>query len=204
MLLDEPVHAIDSQLRETFLSELKKYLQTIETTTIYVTHNLDEAFRMTNKVAVMENGHIKQVGDRTEIFNKTQTTFVAKILGMNIFKGKIIKEQNKHSLIDINNITLWTTSKAKHSKENITIAINPEDITISTEKTNTPKATNNIPGVITEMVQMHSITQITVDIGFPVKARATNTEIKNLGITSGDKIYATFDPAKINIFSENT
>jgi len=70
MLLDEPVYAVDSHFRETFLSELKKYLQTIETTTIYVTHNLDEAFRMANKVAVMENGHIEQVVDRAEYLTK--------------------------------------------------------------------------------------------------------------------------------------
>jgi ABC-type Fe3+/spermidine/putrescine transport system ATPase subunit len=60
ILLDEPVAAVDSQLKETFQQELKKYLQTIETTTIYVTHNLNEAHMMADKIAVLGNGHIEQ------------------------------------------------------------------------------------------------------------------------------------------------
>jgi ABC-type Fe3+/spermidine/putrescine transport system ATPase subunit len=204
ILLDEPVSAVDPHHRETFLTELKKYLQTIETTTIYVTHNFDEAFRMADKIAVMGNGHIEQIGDRVEIFDKPQSTFVANFLGVNIFKGKAIKEQNNYLLIETNNTTLLTTTNPKLVGKNITITIKPEDITLTTEKTTTPKPTNNIPGIITEMTQMYSTTQITIDIGFQIKAKMSAITIKNLGVTVGDKIYVNFSPSEVNVFSENS
>ncbi|MDR2700325.1 MAG: ABC transporter ATP-binding protein [Nitrososphaerota archaeon] len=203
ILLDEPVSAVDPQLRETFRLDLKKYLQKLETTTLYVTHNLNEAFMMADKIAVMGNRHIEQVGDRTEIFDKTQSTFVAKFLGLNIFKGKAIKEQNGHLLIDINNnISVLSTSNPELIGKNVTITIKPEDITFSKTQTTNQNATNNILGVITEMVQTRSTTQVTIDLGFPVKTRTTSTEIKNLGVTVGDKIYVTFNFSEVNVFSE--
>jgi ABC-type Fe3+/spermidine/putrescine transport system ATPase subunit len=205
ILLDEPVSTVDPQFRETFRLELKKYLQTLEITTIYVTHNFNEAFTIADKTAVMGNGHIEQVGDRAEIFDKTQSVFVAKFLGMNIFKGRATKEQNNHLQIETNNnnITLLAASNFNLLGKNVTITIKPEDITISTKKPDTPNATiNNILGVITEMAQMRSTTQITVDIGCLVKAKMAYTAAKNLGVTVGDKIYIVFNPSKVNVFSE--
>ena len=206
ILLDEPISAIDPQLRETFRSELKKYLQTLETTTIYVTHNLNEAAIMADKIAIIGNGHIEQVGNRTEIFDKPQSTFVAKFLGINIFKGKVIKKQNNHLLIETNNTPIITTSNIDLTEKNIIITIKPEDITLTTEKEkndNPNNTINSILGVITEMTQMRSTTQIIIDTGFPIKARITPATIKKLGVTIGDKVYATFNPTDVNVFSED-
>jgi ABC-type Fe3+/spermidine/putrescine transport system ATPase subunit len=206
ILLDEPVAAVDPQFREAFRLELKKYLQTLEVTTIYVTHNLNEAFIMADKTAVMGNGHIEQVGDRTEIFDKTQSVFVAKFLGMNIFKGRVIKEQNSHLIVEIrdNSTSLLVAANSNMLGENVTVTIKPEDITLSTKKMAPSHLINNsISGVITEMVQMRSTTQVTVDIGCIVKARMPSLLIKNLGVTIGDKVYIIFSPSKVNVFSEN-
>jgi ABC-type Fe3+/spermidine/putrescine transport system ATPase subunit len=202
LLLDEPASTIDPQLKEAFQSELKKHLQTIETTTLYVTHNLNEATRMADKIAVIGNRHIEQIGNKTEIFDKTQSTFIAKFLGYNIFKGKAIKNQNGHLLIETNGTSLLSDSNPELIGKNVVITIKPEDITLSTEKTTNPNTNNNIPGTITEIIQMHSTTQITIDADFPIKIKTTATTIKNLNITIGDKIYATFNPSDVNVFSE--
>ncbi|MCL1969939.1 MAG: ABC transporter ATP-binding protein [Candidatus Bathyarchaeota archaeon] len=202
ILLDEPVSAVDPQLRETFRSELKKYLQTLETTTIYVTHNLNEAFMMADKIAVMGNRHIEQIGDKAEIFDKTQSTIVAKFLGINIFEGKAIKKQNNQILVETNNITLLSTSNLDLVGKNVTITIKPEDITLTAKKPADTNSTNNIPGIIVEMIQLRSATQVTIDAGFPIKAIITSTATKNLGATIGDKVYATCNPSEVNIFSE--
>jgi len=204
MLLDEPVSAVDPQLKEPFRLELKKYLQTLEITTIYVTHNLNEAYMMADKIAVIGKGHIEQIGDRAEIFDKPQTSLIAKFLGHNIFEGQAIKqEQNKHLLVKINEIQLLSTSTADLAGKNITITINPKDITLSTKKPpNTEPYNNIIAGVITEMVQTRSTTQITIDIGFPIKTMIAFSEIKKLNITIGDRIYACFSPSALNVFSE--
>ena len=83
LLLDEPVSAVDPQLRESFRLELKNYLQALKITVVYVTHNLSEAFIMSDRIAVMGNGHIEQIGSRTEIFDKPSSAYVAEFLGIN-------------------------------------------------------------------------------------------------------------------------
>ncbi|MCL1977109.1 MAG: ABC transporter ATP-binding protein [Candidatus Bathyarchaeota archaeon] len=202
ILLDEPVSATDPQLKETFRLELKKYLQTLEITTLYVTHNLSEAFMMADKIAVIGNGHIEQVGNRAEIFDKTQSTYVAKFLGINIFEGKAVKEQNGLLLIEINGIPLMSALTPEFVGKNVTITLKPEDITLLTKEPVNTNSDNSIIGVITEIVQMHSTAQVTVDAGFPVKARIAFTTIKNLGITVGDKVYMSFSPLSLNVFSD--
>jgi len=204
ILLDEPVSAIDPQLRETFRLELKKYLRTLEATTLYVTHNLNEAAIMADKIAIIGNGHIEQVGSSAEIFDKPQSRFVAKFLGTNIIEGKIIKKQNDHILVEIDNNTIITvTPDMDMSEKNVVITIKPEDVIITAEKNVKPNTINSIPGIITEMTQMRSNTQITINAGFSIKAIMTSAAIKNLGVTIGDKVYVTFNPSEVNVFREN-
>ena len=93
LLLDEPVSAVDPQLRESFRLELKNYLQALKITAVYVTHNLSEAFIMSDRIAVMGNGHIEQIGSRTEIFDKPSSGYVAKFLGINTLEW----QSNKNS-----------------------------------------------------------------------------------------------------------
>jgi len=203
MLLDEPVSAVDPQLKEPFRLELKKYLQTLEITTIYVTHNLNEAYMMADKIAVIGNGHIEQIGNRAEIFDKPQTSFIAKFLGHNIFEGQAIKEQNKLLLIEINKIQLLSASNTDLAGKNVTITINPKDITLSTKKPPHTEPHNNIPGTLTEIVQTHSTTQVTINAGFPIKTMIAFSEIKKLNITIGDRVYACFSPSALNVFSKH-
>ncbi|MDR2719896.1 MAG: ABC transporter ATP-binding protein [Nitrososphaerota archaeon] len=202
ILLDEPVSAVDSQLKESFRLELKKYLQALEITTLYVTHNLNEAFMMADKIAVLGNGHIEQVGDRVEIFDKPKSTFVAKFLGINVFEGRAIKEQNGLLQVEVNDVSLLSASNSELSGKKVTLTIKPEDLRLSIEKpTNTEGFVNNILGVLTEMTQMRSTVQVTIDMGFSIKARVTYDTVKSLGVTIGDRVYVSFSPSVLNVFS---
>jgi len=204
ILLDEPVSAVDPQRKESFRLELKKHLQTLEITTIYVTHNFNEAFMMSDKIAVIGKGHIEQVGDRREIFDKPQSTFVAEFLGINVFEGKATKPENEFLQVEIKGISLLTVSKQGIAEKNVTITIKPEDIELSTEKPTNTKPYNNLPGILTEIIQTRSTTRITIDVGFPIKTRTAFTTMKNSNLTIGDKVYVSFNPSAVNVFTEKS
>jgi ABC-type sulfate/molybdate transport systems ATPase subunit len=76
LLLDEPVSAVDPQLHESFRLELRNYLQKLKITVVYVTHNLSEAFIMSDRIAVMGNGSIQQIGSGADLFDKPSSTYV--------------------------------------------------------------------------------------------------------------------------------
>ncbi len=205
LLLDEPVSAVDPQLRESFRLDLKNYLQTLKMTAIYVTHNLSEAFVMSNKIAVMGHGHIEQVGGRVEIFDKPESTYVARFLGINAYSGKAGKMQAGFLPVEVNGVKMFSTAPAELEDKNVTVTLKTEDITLSTKPvtaTNKKELINCLEGVVAEMVQMRSTAQVTIDVGFQIKARIAFSVIKNLGVTIGDKIYVSFGPSVLNVFSE--
>ena len=207
LLLDEPVSAVDPQLRESFRLELKSYLQALKITAIYVTHNLSEAFVMSDRIAVMGNRHIEQIGSRSEIFDKPQSQYVAQFLGSNAFKGKAVKTNSGFLEIEVNGVMLQASSSLDLIGKAIVATVKPEDISLSLGKTSdlssNGEVCNHVEGTITEMVQMRTNAQITVDAGFPLKARVPLTVIKSLGINLGVKVYLSFSVDSLNIFEDN-
>lgn len=91
LLLDEPFGALDRQLREGMQLELKTLQQSVGITTIFVTHDQEEALSMSDRVVVMNKGLIEQVGTPVEIYERPQTTFVSRFIGKsNTLMGKVI------------------------------------------------------------------------------------------------------------------
>ncbi len=204
LLLDEPVSAIDPQLRESFRLELKNYLQVLKMTVVYVTHNLSEAYSMSDRIAVMGNGLIEQIGCKTEIFDKPSSQYVAKFLGLNTLRGKAVKARSGLLEIDVNGTVLLAPSAPEMVGKTVTVTIKPEDIVLSKSLRSDLKSTlsNFVEGVVTEMVQMRSTAQITVDSGFLLKARLSLKSVKTENLTIGDKVYALFNADSLNVFVE--
>ncbi len=205
LLLDEPVSAIDPQLRDSFRLELRTYLRKLKITVVYVTHNLSEAFIMSDRVAVMGNGRIEQIGAASEIFDKPSSSYVAKFLGINTFKCKALKLHENWIEIEANGVHLLaaTTMTGLEGKD-VVATLKTEDIRL--EKINSQSnMVNAVEGTIKEMTAMRSTAQVTVDVGFTIKARIQLSTIKAEGLNVGDKVQVCFNPEALNVFidSEN-
>jgi ABC-type Fe3+/spermidine/putrescine transport system ATPase subunit len=205
LLLDEPVSAVDPQLRESFRLELKNYIQVLKITVIYVTHNLSEAFVMSDRIAVMGNRHIEQIGSRTEIFDKPSSSYVAKFLGVNTFKGKATKISGDFLEIEANEVALLAPLAPNLVGKNVVVTIKPEDLFLSKSDVCDFNGAlgNSVEGVITEMVQMRSNAQVTIDVGFILKTRLSLSSVKSLGLNIGDKVYACFSVDALNVFADS-
>jgi ABC-type Fe3+/spermidine/putrescine transport system ATPase subunit len=203
LLLDEPVSAVDPQLRESFRLELKNYLQKLHISVIYVTHNLSEAFIMSDRIAVMGNGCIQQVGSGAELFDKPRSGYVAKFLGINTFKGKAAKTNGDFLEVEVNGATLLALCQPELVGKNVVCTLKPENVTLT--KTPPQKGTsgNSIEGIITEMVQMRSTAQVTVDAGFQLKVRLPLSTVKNSGFGIGDKVFVCFNADSLNVFADD-
>ncbi len=204
LFLDEPVSAVDPQLRESFRLELKNYLQKLKITVVYVTHNLSEAFIMSDRIAVMGDGSIQQIGTGAELFDKPSSGYVAKFLGVNSFKGKAVKISGAFMQIEANGTSISAPSNHNLLGKNVVATIKPENITLSKAvDLSVDGAANSVEGVVTEMVQMRSNAQVTVDVGFVLKTRIPLSTVKSLGISVGDKVYACFSACSLNVFTDD-
>src|SRR3954463_8360637 len=100
LLLDEPLGAIDLKLRKEMQLELKALNQQLGTTFIYVTHDQEEALTMSDRIAVMDNARVAQLGTPAEIYENPRTAFVAKFIGeSNFFDGQVEEQSGNGWLI---------------------------------------------------------------------------------------------------------
>ena len=101
LLLDEPLAALDKNLRLETQLELVNIQETLGVTFIVVTHDQEEAMTMATRLAVMEQGEIRQVGEPQEVYEYPQSRFVANFLGsVNVFEGRVAKDAPDHVLIE--------------------------------------------------------------------------------------------------------
>ncbi len=129
ILLDEPLGALDLKLRKSMQLELKEIQQKTEKTFIYVTHDQEEALTMSDRVVVMNNGSIEQIGTPEDIYNEPVNAFVADFIGeANILNGIMIDDCR----IEILGKELECVDKGFGKNAPVDVVIRPEDIEITT------------------------------------------------------------------------
>lgn len=139
LLLDEPLSNLDLKLRVQMRVELTRIQKELGITTIYVTHDQNEAMSMSDRIAVMDGGKIKQVGTPREIYDHPQNRFVAEFIGeSNIFNGKVIKkDESEINIKTEEGLVLTALLSEKDTPESICLSVRPESIKLSNESYST-------------------------------------------------------------------
>ncbi|MDL2311003.1 ABC transporter ATP-binding protein, partial [Peptostreptococcaceae bacterium OttesenSCG-928-C18] len=125
LLLDEPLGALDLKLRQGMQVELKKIQQRVGITFVYVTHDQEEALSMSDKIVVMNNGLIQQIGTPIDIYNEPKNSFVADFIGeSNIIDGVMVDDFS----VIFSNQKFVCVDKGFKKNEEVEVVVRPEDI----------------------------------------------------------------------------
>ena len=131
LLLDEPLGALDLKLRKEMQYELKKIQQEVGITFIYVTHDQEEALTMSDKIVVMKDGEIQQVGTPTDIYNEPENRYVANFIGeSNIIPGVMLDDYK----VMFDDISFDCVDFVFKKNEKVDVVIRPEDLDIVKEE----------------------------------------------------------------------
>jgi spermidine/putrescine transport system ATP-binding protein len=133
LLLDEPLSSLDYRLRKTMQIELKQLQRTLGITFIFVTHDQEEALSMSDRVVVMQEGYIEQIGTPRQVYEEPGTLNVAKFIGeANIFEGQVTDVgSNRQITVTLLNKTRTAKSTRQHVQgENVHVLIRPEDVRV--------------------------------------------------------------------------
>ena len=127
LLLDEPLGALDLKLRKEMQYELKRIQQEVGITFIFVTHDQEEALTMSDKIVVMKDGEIQQVGSPEDIYNEPKNRYVASFIGeSNIMSGRMIEDYK----VKFDDVIFDCVDRDFKENEAVDIVIRPEDIDI--------------------------------------------------------------------------
>ncbi|MFC4248760.1 ABC transporter ATP-binding protein [Natribaculum luteum] len=168
LLLDEPLASLDRSLSERLQVELKNIQDDLGVTFIYVTHDQEEALTMSDRIAVMNDGKVEQVGPVTELYEHPKSTFVAEFLGeTNLFEGTAHRE-NGHIKLDCDEINVELNTGAVDSDrlaDNASCAftVRPESMIIPEE--GEEECDNMWTGTVQDAIYKGSTTLYEIDVG---------------------------------------
>ncbi len=169
LLLDEPLGALDLKLRKEMQHELKKIQQEVGITFIYVTHDQEEALTMSDKIVVMKEGEIQQIGSPTDIYNEPINEYVARFIGeSNIVEGVMV-DDNKVMFEDK---VFECVDKGFSKNERVDIIIRPEDLDIVGPRSGKLKGV--VKSVLFKGVHYETIVETTSGSSITVKMYVSN------------------------------
>ncbi len=212
-LMDEPLSNLDAKLRNQMRSEIILLRQKIDTTFIYVTHDQTEAMTLGDRIVIMKDGFIQQVGTPTEVFDMPVNLFVAEFIGapkMNTFKCSLVEEDGKYYVTPYGAKIQITGKKAQmlkekgiHSQE-IILGVRPEHVTLA--NASDPAA---IPCTIqvNEMMGSELHLHVTEDNGDHLIVRIPTIALEDeqrRAMVYGNKLHITFESKVMHFFHKDT
>ncbi|MBI3998655.1 MAG: ABC transporter ATP-binding protein [Armatimonadetes bacterium] len=193
LLLDEPLGALDLKLRLQMQAELKALQHRVGTTFLYVTHDQGEALTMSDRIAVMNQGRIEQVGTSQEIYARPQTRFVAAFIGeANFLEGRIAASAPDGVLVSVDGLQVRVAGDGSLPVgAPVTVSIRPEHVKLGAAAAG---AANRWDGRVQDMTFMGAVVRATVALASGI---AVVAEIQNdaaVGLAPGDAVVAGWAP----------
>jgi spermidine/putrescine transport system ATP-binding protein len=185
LLLDEPLGALDLKLRKQMQLELKAIQHDLGVTFIHVTHDQEEAMTMADRIAVMNNGRIEQLGSPLELYERPRTSFVAGFLGVsNLLPATVVGEREVR--LD-DGTTLHAPVQARAGR--VAVGIRPEKIHLN------GGLENRLAGVVVESAYVGVATQYIVETPTgKLSVYLQNTRPGGEGAAPGDRVTLSWDP----------
>jgi spermidine/putrescine transport system ATP-binding protein len=180
LLLDEPLSALDYNLRKNMQIELKQLQRRLGITFVFVTHDQEEALSMSDRVAIMNEGFIEQLGTPKNVYEEPHNLYVAEFIGeTNIFTAEILETSETKLTVEIEGKKFILNNKRNFEvKQQIYVVVRPEDVAVWGENEITVEETKNmLPGTVEQVIYKGSTVDLIVRL--PSEKRILATEFFN-------------------------
>ncbi len=204
LLLDEPFADLDPPTREGLMAELKPILRETRTTTVFVTHDRDEALRLGARLAVMMRGRILQVGRPQEVLGRPIDQEVAAFVGVETVLPGTVQEE-RQGLLGVEVVP----GKRVAAVGNIAVGspvllcLRPEEVTLlEPGEAGHSSARNRFLCVVQEVADLGPYLRVSLDCGFPLVAYATRVSVSEMEIAVGRLVAASFKATAVHLIPQ--
>lgn len=192
LLLDEPLSALDAKIREELRGEIRRVQTTLGITTIYVTHDQEEALSISDRVVVMHQGVVQQVGTPTQVYKRPETLFVARFVGTtNLFHGEIVGGQQfrwRTYTFKVMDTQRWLGGTQA------VLALRPEDMGLALSEAQVPTGYNALLTRVELLTFLGSIVRVTLRTEGDTMVRVDLPAETAANLSRGQQVYTYFAP----------
>ena len=197
LLLDEPLSALDPETRESVQRELRTIHDQLGLTIIHVTHDFEEAVALGDRIAVIGEGRVVQVGTPEEIFRQPNSEFVARFsMAKNIFPANVVDSNNGSARACIGDVDLAVQTELRGK---LHVSLRPEDILLSKDPLRS-SARNSFRGKITRISDRGSTLYLTVTAPPDFICLVTRRSFEEMDLKEGGEAYVTFKASAVHVF----
>ena len=203
LLLDEPFAALDQPTREALLDELAGALGETGLTTVFVTHDRSEALRLGDRVAVIVDGRVRQVGPTAEVFAAPADEDVASLVGAEtIVAGRRVASADGIASVRVGRHVIDGLAR-DGLPDDVLMVLRPEDVTLMKPDEHRPEssARNHLHGTITRITLLGYQARVSIDCGFPLFALITKQSLEEMGLAPGQEVAATFKAHAVHLIA---
>ena len=200
LMLDEPFSALDAPTRSRLLQDLHSILSQTGVTTIFITHDLDEALLLGDRVAVLLGGVLRQVGPPQNVFTAPSDGDVAAFVGVEtVIAGEVVTSLDGQVIVDADGLRLEAIGDVPVGV-NVLFCLRPEDITLTTSQEPTiSSARNHLIGSITRISPNGPLVRVFIDCGRPIVALITRSSASEMKLKEGQSVTATFKATAVHL-----
>jgi putative spermidine/putrescine transport system ATP-binding protein len=161
LLLDEPLSALDAKIRVDLRAEIRSIQRRLGITTIYVTHDQEEALALSDRIVVMREGHVDQIGTPLEIYNRPSTTFVASFVGtLNRVDAEVRQPARGVLSVDGQEVSTAEPLPAALAGQKVTLGLRPENLVYDPDTAPSIALTNRLAGHVENVAFLGSIVRV--------------------------------------------
>ncbi len=209
-LMDEPLSNLDAKLRNQMRAEIILLRKKLDTTFVYVTHDQTEAMTLGDRIVIMKDGYIQQVGTPTEVFEMPKNLFVAEFIGapkMNIMKTNLIQENGKYYVtpfgtkIEVDGDKGKLLAEKKIAPQELTLGVRPEHIVLAKSPDNGIPCTLEVNEMMGSELHLHVYTEDETRIVLRVPTLDLTME-ERASLVAGKKLYITFEGKVMHFFDK--
>jgi spermidine/putrescine transport system ATP-binding protein len=202
LLLDEPLSALDLKLRKEMQIELKRLQHETGITFVFVTHDQEEALTMSDRIAVMSEGHVLQVGSPHDIYERPANRFVAGFIGeTNTLTAEVMSSTTDRISLRLGEGLELDAElpSGMTPKERVTLVVRPEHLRLSFGTTG-----SSLPGTVSNVVYLGTDTHyhVRLDSGDELVARVQNSSASDLQFGIGEAVAVAFEPSTVRVLRD--
>jgi molybdate transport system ATP-binding protein len=203
LLLDEPFGALDFATRRSVRGELRRFLQRAGRTSLLVSHDYLDALTLGDRIAVLEDGKLTQIGPRDEVLRRPRTPFLAALTGHNVLEGEALPPVSGSDLreVRVGPLLFHVAGADEVPAGPAFVAFGPQEVALLPgQGASAISARNQFPATVREIVPLPDRLRVYLDAGAPLMADVVRSAAESLGLEPGRRVVAAIKSTAIEVY----